>query len=198
MKATKLILVILSQVALMACAHAISADKCRTNDWFGVGREWGFKGEPADKILKDQQACQKKGVDIAISEYKKGWEMGIGQYCHPDNAYKLGFAKKRPSKNCPIEHKPTFDQFYSWGKDASGIEKDIKKSESKLKSKKRELDKTEKKVNQLQSDVKKLEKETAAMKEKVAGIESEMASKRLKYKSTIQTNPEAKDFKSKK
>lgn len=159
-------------------AMAISESKCRSNDWFAIGREYGFKGEAEDKVLRDQQDCQKKGVDIPLEEYKKGWQMGIADHCSPDNAYKMGVTKKKPAKNCPLELKPVFDQFYAWGKDAAEIERDIKKTEKELKSKKNALGKAQKQVRKLDSEVEKLEKKEKTLKDKVADIEKEMARRR--------------------
>lgn len=161
-------------------ASAISEKKCRSNDWFAVGREFGFKGEAEDKILKDQEACKKRGVEISLVEYKKGWQMGISQYCSADNAYKLGFSKKKPTKNCPLEMKPHFDQFFTWGKEASQVQRDIKKSENDLKKKKKDLSKAQNRVKKLESEVEKLTKRTQGLKDKVASIEKEMSQKRLK------------------
>lgn len=157
---------------------AISADKCQSTDWFAVGRDTGFKGQPSDKIMSTQKDCQKKGVDISLEQYQKGWQMGIGQYCSQDNAFNLGFKKKTPSKYCPIDMKSDFDQFYAWGKEAFGLEKDIKTKESKLKGKVKELNATTKKKEKLEKEVKTLEEQTKALNEKVNSIESKMKEKR--------------------
>lgn len=159
-------------------AHAISESKCRSNDWFAVGREYGIKGEAEDKVLKDQASCQKKGVEIPLEQYKKGWLMGINDYCSPDNAYKMGVTKKKPAKNCPLVMKPTFDQFYGWGTNAAKIEKDIAKTDKDLKSKKKSLEKAQKDVRKYDKEVEKLEKQSKDLKSKVAEIEQEMARKR--------------------
>lgn len=163
-------------------AHAISAEKCQSTDWFAVGRDTGMKGAAADKILKDQAACQKKGVEISLEQYKKGWEMGMSQYCGFDNAYQLGFKKKSPSKFCPIEYKSDFDQFYAWGKEAFALEKKVKSTESKLKSKIKALEATAKKKEGLEKDVKKLEEEAKGLNKQVDSIESQMKKKRSAVK----------------
>lgn len=159
-------------------AWAISADKCQSTDWFAVGRDSGFKGEPADKVLKVQKSCQKKGVDMTVDQYKKGWTMGINQYCSQDNAYQLGFKKKSVSKNCPVELKTSFDQFYAWGKNANKLGKDLSKKEKQLKSKVKALNKATKKQEALQKQVKKLESQVKDVNSKVDEIESEMKAKR--------------------
>ncbi len=163
-------------------AHAISAEKCQSTDWFAVGRDTGTKGAPADKILKDQAACQKKGVEISLEQYKKGWEMGMSQYCGFDNAYQLGFKKKTPSKFCPIEYKSDFDQFYAWGKEAFALEKKVKSTESKLKGKIKDLESTSKKKEGLEKDVKNLEEEAKGLNKQVDSIESQMKKKRSSAK----------------
>lgn len=104
--------------------------------------------------------------------------MGIGQYCSHDNAFNLGFKKKRPSKNCPVELKPDFDQFYAWGKEAFGLEKEIKSKESKLKGKVKALNNVNKKRDGLEKEIKTLESQTKALNEKVDNIESLMKQKR--------------------
>lgn len=163
---------------ISAEAYAISESKCRSNDWFAIGREYGFKGEAEDKVLKDQEACQKRGVEIPLEEYKKGWQMGITDYCSPDSAYKMGVTKKKPTKNCPLVMKPNFEQFYNWGQNAAKIEKDIQKADKELKSKKKALDKAQKQVRKLDGEVEKLEKKSKELKDKVAEIETEMARRR--------------------
>lgn len=159
-------------------AFAISADKCQSTDWFAVGRDSGFKAEPEEKVLKIQKDCQKKGVEMSIDQYKKGWMAGISQYCSHDNAYQLGFKRKSASKNCPVEFKNDFDQFYAWGKDAFKLEKELKGKESKLKAKAKALNSIEKKKESLEKEVKKLEGQVKELNSKIDGIESEMKSKR--------------------
>lgn len=163
-------------------AFAISAEKCQSTDWFAVGRDNGMKGGPADKILGDQAACQKKGVEISLDQYKKGWEMGMSQYCGTDNAYQLGFKKKSPSKFCPIEYKSDFDQFYKWGKEAFALEKKVKSNDSKLKSKSKALEAATKKKEGLEKEVKKLEEESKALNKEVNGIEDQMKKRRSAVK----------------
>lgn len=181
-------------VLFIAEASAISASKCQNKDWYKEGVKFGEKGEPEDKVIKNQEACQKKGVEIPITEYKRGWQEGISKYCNADNAYKLGFKKKKAGKNCPLELKTNFDRFYAWGKEASQVEKDIKKSQKKLKRKKRDLSKTQKKAKKLESEVEKLEKQTEALKNKVAHIEKEMSEKRkAPQPKPISVNKEKKD-----
>lgn len=159
-------------------AFAISADKCQSTDWFAVGRDSGVKGQPSDKIMSTHMACQKKGVDISLEQYQKGWQMGISEYCSPDNAFNLGFRKKSTSKYCPIDMKADFDQFYAWGKEAFGLEKQVKKKESQLKSKVKALNSATKKKESLEKQVKTLEEQTKGLNEKVDAIESQMKKKR--------------------
>lgn len=173
----KLLMGLLS-VFFVQSAFAISADKCTNTDWFAVGRDAGAKGQTSDTILKTQKECQKKGVEISLEQYQKGWQMGIGQYCSQDNAYKMGFNKKSPTKFCPTEMKPDFDQFYTWGKEASKLEKEIKSKESKLKGKIKQLSSVSKKKESLEKDVKKLEEDTKELNQKVNAIESQMKAKR--------------------
>jgi hypothetical protein len=161
-----------------AQAFSMSADKCQSTDWFAVGRDSGVKGLPSDKIMKTQVDCQKKGVEISLDQYQKGWQMGIGQYCSSDNAFNLGFKKKTPSKFCPIDLRSDFDQFYAWGKEAFGLEKDIKSKESKLKSKVSKLKSVNQKREGLEKEIKTLEEQTKALNQKVDSIESQMKKKR--------------------
>lgn len=165
-------------ILFSAHAFAISADKCQSTDWFAVGRDTGVKGLPSDKIMSTHKACQKKGVEISLEQYQKGWQMGIGQYCSHDNAFNLGFKKKTPSKFCPVELKPDFEQFYAWGKEAFGLEKDIKAKESKLKGKVNNLNSLKKKAEKLEKEIKTLESQTKSLNEKVDTIESQMKQKR--------------------
>lgn len=159
-------------------AFAMSADKCQSTDWFAVGRDTGIKGQPSDKILGTHKGCQKKGVEISLDQYQKGWQMGISQYCSHDNAFNMGFKKKSTSKHCPVELKPDFDQFYSWGKEAFALEKEIKSKESKLKGKVKNLNQVTKKKEGLEKEIKTLESQTKALNEKVDNIESQMKQKR--------------------
>lgn len=165
-------------------ALALSADKCQSTDWFAVGRDSGVKGQPSDQIMKTHRDCQKKGVDISLEQYQKGWQMGISEYCSPDSAFNLGFKKKSPSKFCPIDMKSDFDQFYAWGKEAFGLEKDIKSKETKLKSKVKALNSAIKKKEGLEKEVKTLEEQTKGLNEKVDAIENQMKKKRSVIKAT--------------
>ena len=176
------LIAVLCSVFVSSQVFAISAEKCQSTDWFAVGRDAGAKGQPADKILKDQAACQKKGTEISLDQFKKGWEMGMSQYCGHDNAYQLGFKKKSVSKFCPIEYKSDFDQFYTWGKEAFVLEKKVKTTESKLKGKIKDLESATKKKEGLEKDVKSLEEQSKSLNKAVDSIESQMKQKRAAKK----------------
>lgn len=182
----KFILSLFTTILFSQSALAISASKCQSNDWFSVGRDYGVKGQPSDKVMSLQKSCMKKGVDIPLDQYKKGWEIGIAQFCSPDNAYTLGFKKKKASKACPVEIKANFDQFYNWGKNASQSEKTIKNNESKLKSKEKALKSLNNKTRKLENEISKLKEKNKKFKDEVNSIEQEMKSKRSLIKSSAE------------
>ncbi|WP_345549076.1 DUF2799 domain-containing protein [Microbulbifer aestuariivivens] len=71
------------------CA-VISADQCRAGLWYERGLEDGARGRSQALIYEIAQQCQRHGVRVDSAAWLRGHEMGVEQFCTPENGYYLG------------------------------------------------------------------------------------------------------------
>lgn len=158
LKIAKLGLASTAALFLIAGCSSTSKNDCTGTNWKSQGVVDGKKGINAEKILKTEETCSKKGVEFPITEYKEGWMEGIAVYCAPENGYEM--AKKGKSLNvevCPIEFRPALEENIKKGKEFAAAEAQMKKLEKqkeKLKEKrenqKEEISKIEGKLENLE------------------------------------------------
>lgn len=72
----------------------MSADECRTANWRDVGLRDGVAGQPLSLLNRRTKACAEAGVTADAALYLQGRNLGLPQYCHLDNAARLGLQGK--------------------------------------------------------------------------------------------------------
>lgn len=80
---------LLALIALQGCA-ARSPDPCRSNDWYAIGYQDGLSGRAFAATDSAAHACPGGITESELAHYSNGREAGLGQYCEPQNGFRLG------------------------------------------------------------------------------------------------------------
>jgi hypothetical protein len=162
-----------SILLLSAGCSQMSKNKCEGLNASNRGYEDGVKGLGENTILELHEKCSKKGVEISLEQYKKGWKKGIAEYCSKENAFFLGSkGKEAKSSNCPVESRLVFDKHFK-----KGVK--FKETKNKIKDLDEEINEVTNKIDDLESEVQNLKNKKMGLVEKKLQIrESSTASKK--------------------
>lgn len=94
---------------LAGCAsNSMDQAQCRTADWRAIGYEDGSQGRSTTALGSRRQACAEHGVTPDFQAYMAGHSQGIGQFCRPQNGYRLGTSGYRYGGVCPPQLESAF------------------------------------------------------------------------------------------
>ena len=110
-KATGLILTTLAVLTLAACA-TMNEDECIYSDWGAIGYEDGVRGMTGDRIGQHRKACAKHGVTPDFTAYQDGRELGLREYCRPENGFRVGSSGAALPTVCAGEQSADFADAY--------------------------------------------------------------------------------------
>lgn len=68
----------------------ISEEQCQAGLWYERGLQDGARGRSQALIYEIAQECQQYGVRADSEAWLRGHEMGVEQFCTPENGYYLG------------------------------------------------------------------------------------------------------------
>jgi len=113
-KLSRLIIFILPPLLLASCA-TLDESECLTADWRTIGLEDGAQGRPLSYISNHRKACAEHGVTPDLAAYQGGHEVGVRQYCTPQNGFQQGRAGRAYGGVCPDQLAPGFRAAYDTG-----------------------------------------------------------------------------------
>ena len=102
-------------LALSACATLNEAE-CQTANWRDLGQRNGQQGRASSYIVEHEKACSRYGTPVDAASWRAGWEVGIRQYCRPQNGLIVGREGKYYAQSCPADVAPGFLRTYAIGK----------------------------------------------------------------------------------
>ncbi|WP_419910475.1 DUF2799 domain-containing protein [Hoeflea sp.] len=102
-------------LALSACATLNEAE-CQTANWRDLGQRNGQEGRASSYVVEHEKACQRYGTPVDAASWRAGWEVGIRQYCRPQNGLIVGTEGKYYAQSCPADVAPGFLRTYAIGK----------------------------------------------------------------------------------
>lgn len=112
-------------IVLGGCA-SMSEDECRTADWHEQGLREALAGHPRTRLEEDRKACGKVGIAPDEQQYLAGYNLGIQQFCTPENGARWGRDGKYYSANtCPAMLESAFQQRYRLGRAAYDAEQNV-------------------------------------------------------------------------
>lgn len=134
---------LLLAVAILAGCASMSEEECLTADWYERGVRDGRNGQHHDYIAQHREACAKVGVVPKEQLYRLGHNLGIREYCTPDNGARQGRLGNHYRNACPAELETAFLDRYRPAYRVYEAERRVSRLSSDLQSKERQL-KTEK------------------------------------------------------
>lgn len=193
MKTTRLLITLAAIALLQACA-SMGKDECLTADWHTIGYEDGVRGLSAGRISQHRTDCAKYGVAPDLKAYLAGRDLGLEEYCKPENGYKVGESGGQYGAVCPPELESGFLAGYRQGHELFSLRAALSQVESDLRSRHDELAHIKKKIEKkseklvaedtttkqriaLLADIKDLSDQQNHVKQDIAVLEQERAAR---------------------
>lgn len=127
-------LLALAPLLLLAACATLSENECRGGDWYQIGREDGVDGRKIAFIQQHAKACQDFGIRPVASEWRRGREDGLKQYCTPENAYRVGTRGSHLSPVCPTQGLARLERANAQGLRYNRIEQEISELQREISS----------------------------------------------------------------
>lgn len=137
---------------LAGCA-SLSKDECLYADWRAIGYEDGARGYHAARIADHREACAKHGVTPNLDAYEMGRLEGLGEYCRPQNGYRLGARGTYYNGVCPEAYEAAFTAAYQEGKEVYGLSQQVNAKQRELNSLQSEYDGIEEAIGCHQDEI---------------------------------------------
>lgn len=109
-----LVFAFLSATLLAACA-TLTEDECRAGHWYEIGLEDGANGRLPSHIEAHAKACADLGIAPVQSDWEKGRQQGLKQYCTVEVAYSTGRRGRSLSPVCPATDLPALQSAHARG-----------------------------------------------------------------------------------
>lgn len=136
----RIIVSVLLAVTLSACA-SMSEEECLTADWKEQGYRDGRSGFPLSRVEEHREACAKVGVVPNVTLYTAGRNVGIREYCTPENGLNQGLAGYSYRNACPMELERDFLIQYKRGYRVYEAQQRVNTLKRDVENKERQLDK---------------------------------------------------------
>ena len=94
---------------------AISKKDCLADDWQTKGYQDGQRGKSPDVLTSYAKTCAKHGITPDAVAYSAGFDVGIVEYCTPENGFNEGEDNDSYSGACPAALEPDFLKKYISG-----------------------------------------------------------------------------------
>jgi hypothetical protein len=158
---------------LNACA-TMSADECRTANWYEVGVRDGQAGRAAERLQEHREACAEVKVVPDEARYAQGRSVGLRTYCTPENAVHAGLAGETYEGVCGGGVAVVFARNYQAAYAVYTAKRVITGLDSEVSGKEREIrdDKTtDKRRGELRSEIREIDRKRERARDDLRGAE---------------------------
>lgn len=107
--------IVLLPAVLSAC-QTLNEAECETSNWRDLGQKNGRQGKTSSFIAQHEKACERYGIPVDGTAWRAGWEVGIREYCTPQNGLRVGRKGNSYAQSCPAELEAGFLRSYTAGK----------------------------------------------------------------------------------
>lgn len=101
---------------LLSACQTLNEAECETSNWRDLGERNGKQGKTSSFISQHEKACERFGIPVDGTAWRAGWEVGIRDYCTPENGLRVGRKGNSYSQSCPSELEAGFLRSYTVGK----------------------------------------------------------------------------------
>ena len=172
-----LIFLLLLLGLLGGCA-TIPEEQCAKVEWYDLGVKDGLAGYvAADRLVRHRDACA--GVKIVPDEkrYRQGYQVGLAEYCQPENAVQEGLKGRSYANVC----NQTFKLIHQAAYDVYSLKRRIDTNLTAVRGKEAELrdEKTSaSRRNQLRSEIRDLDRQRETLRDDLFSAERELERQR--------------------
>jgi Protein of unknown function (DUF2799) len=125
--------------ALAGCS-SMSANECVATDWRTVGYEDGVAGYAGNRVGQYRKACGKHGITPDLTEYQRGRDQGLLEFCKPLNGFRIGARGRGYDGICPSELDPPFLEAYESGRQLHSLRSRVGSAANEISSMRAESD----------------------------------------------------------
>lgn len=172
-KALNLLSGVILAAALMGCA-SLSKNECLQANWYELGWRDGNQGTPRSLFQKHADACAKHSVRAEKTEYFRGRDDGLINFCNYDKGFSQGKSGNSYHYVCPPNLEASFLAGFNKGRKVYEYNRKVITLEKKLKTIDAEIQKKEK-----------LLYSSKVGKERRAILRSEIRQLDVKYRNTV-------------
>jgi len=167
------ILVMAVCFGLLGGCATIPEEQCAKVDWYDLGFNDGLSGHPADRLLRHRDACA--GVKVLPDEkrYLQGRQVGLAEYCRPENAQREGLAGRPYADVCDA----AFKRLYQAAHAVASLKRRIKNNLDEVSRKENELRDqkiSDSKRNQLRGEIRELDRRRESLRDELSTAEREL------------------------
>jgi hypothetical protein len=160
-------------LGLLGGCATIPEEQCAKVDWYDLGVTDGLSGHPADRLLRHRDACA--GVKVVPDEkrYLQGRQVGLAEYCRPDNAQREGLAGRPYADVCDAAFKRLYQAAYAVASLKRRINNnldEVSRKETELRDQKA----SDSKRNQLRSEIRELDRRRESLRDELSTAEREL------------------------
>ena len=87
-------------ICLHGCA-SLSETECRDENWYAVGFDDGYEGDPSSRLADHGAACAKYGITPDAGQYEVGRRDGLVHYCTVTRGFEIGRSGLAYAGGCP-------------------------------------------------------------------------------------------------
>lgn len=127
---------------LYGCA-TLDESECRSVDWYQLGLKDGSDGYTATRLGDHREACAEYGLNVGATEWRRGYDTGLDNYCTVDNGYAVGRRGMYYGHVCPAEVERAFVSAYELGKETYDVEQEISDLDRRIDSLETRLSRSE-------------------------------------------------------
>ncbi|MCK9510172.1 MAG: DUF2799 domain-containing protein [Pigmentiphaga sp.] len=148
-------------LAVLAGCATMSAEECRTADWYEIGMRDGQNGKSRSYFDEHVTSCKDAGVRPDLARYTAGRDIGIRRFCTPDNGFEMGRQGNYYGNACPADLEYAFLQRYRAGKVIHDAQRRVDDLDTRLRERERKLDrsKDDKEREQLRREIRDLDRD---------------------------------------
>lgn len=133
---------VFAALALGGCA-SMNRKECLAVDWKTIGYEDGVAGRSGDRIAEHRRACAKYGVTPDLDAYRAGRNLGLREYCRPQNGSQVGERGGSYTGVCPADMEGSFVRAFESGRALYNLESRVANAANRLAAAHRELEQAE-------------------------------------------------------
>jgi hypothetical protein len=140
---------------------SMSLKECQSANWEQLGFQSALEGQPINEAASgySEKCTQEHNVAVRLSDFTKGYDLGLKTYCTTQNGLKEGKGLTDYKGICPKELETNFLTGFNTGQ-IVGLKDEVQRLKSQVSSLESELSFKRNRISSLESEVSSLQSRT--------------------------------------